>query len=105
MISFVNRNLEPYRGCHTFFRALPKILRNRPNAHIVVVGGDGASYGGPPPDGTTWKQRFIDEVRADISDTDWQRVHFTGLISYDKFISLLQVSRAHIYLTYSFVLS
>ena len=105
VISFVNRNLEPYRGCHTFFRALPKILRNRPNAHIVVVGGDGASYGGPPPDGTTWKQRFIDEVRADISDTDWQRVHFTGLISYDKFISLLQVSRAHIYLTYPFVLS
>ena len=66
---------------------------------------DGARYGGPPPDGTTWKQRFIDEVRADISDTDWQRVHFTDPISYDKFISLLQVSRAHIYLTYPFVLS
>ena len=105
VISFVSRNLEPYRGCHTFFRALPNILRNRPNAHIVVVGGDGASYGGPPPDGTTWKQRFIDEVRANISDIDWQRVHFTDSISYDKFISLLQVSRAHIYLTYPFVLS
>lgn len=105
VISFVNRNLEPYRGCHTFFRALPKILRNRPKAHVVVVGSDGVSYGAPPPVGTTWKQKYIDEVRDDISDADWSRVHFTGRIPYDEFISLLQVSRAHVYLTYPFVLS
>ena len=55
VISFVNRNLEPYRGCHTFFWALPKILCDRPTAHVVVVGDDGVSYGLPPPEGTTWK--------------------------------------------------
>ena len=70
VISFFNRNLEPYCGCHTFFRALPKILRGWPTAHVVVVGDDGVSYGSPPPEGTTWKQKYIDEVRGDISDAD-----------------------------------
>ena len=32
VISFVNRNLEPYRGFHVFMRALPDILRRRPQA-------------------------------------------------------------------------
>ena len=31
-----------------------------------------------PPSGQTWKQVFIDEVRADIPDADWARVHFAG---------------------------
>ena len=70
VISFFNRNLEPYCGCHTFFRALPKILRGWPTAHVVVVGDDGVSYGSLPPEGTTWKQKYIDEVRGDISDAD-----------------------------------
>jgi len=57
------------------------------------------------PQGQTWKQIFIDEVRADISDADWARVHFLGRIPYDQFTRLLQVSRVHVYLTYPFVLS
>ena len=105
IITFVNRNLEPYRGYHVFMRALPEILRTRPNAEILIVGGDGVSYGARAPDGKTWKQLFIDEVRGQITDADWSRVHFLGRIPYDRFVSLLQVSRAHLYLTYPFVLS
>jgi glycosyltransferase involved in cell wall biosynthesis len=105
VITFVNRNLEPYRGYHIFMRALPEILRTRPNAEILVVGGDGTSYGAKPKDGRSWKRIFLDEVKDQISESDWERVHFLGRIPYDRFVSMLQVSRAHLYLTYPFVLS
>ena len=102
IITFVNRNLEPYRGYHTFMRALPKILASRPNAKIIIVGGDGVSYGAKPPDGKTWKQIFLDEVKDQL---DLGRVLFVGHIEYKYFIPLLQISTVHVYLTYPFVLS
>ncbi|MGH1445006.1 MAG: glycosyltransferase family 4 protein [Cognatishimia sp.] len=105
IITFVNRNLEPYRGYHIFMRALPRLLKERPNARVLIVGGDGQSYGPAPTNGKTWKQTYIDEVRGQISTPNWNRVHFLGKIPYDQFMSLLQISRAHVYLTYPFVLS
>ena len=109
VITFVNRNLEPYRGFHVFMRALPQILKQRPNARVLIVGGDGVSYGVRPTmeknGGTKWKDIYVNEVRANISDEDWRRVYFLGHVSYDKFIPLLQLSTVHVYLTYPFVLS
>ncbi|WP_226624235.1 glycosyltransferase [Alloyangia pacifica] len=105
VITFINRNLEPYRGYHIFMRALPEILRRRPNAQITLIGGDEVSYGAKAPDGQSWKQIFIDEVRGQISDADWARVHFLGRVPYGRYLSMIQVSRVHVYLTYPFVLS
>ena len=102
LVTFVNRNLEPYRGYHIFMRALPKVLSTRPNARVLIVGGDGVSYGAKAPEGKKWKHIFLDEVKADL---DLNRVHFLGNIPYPLFIKLLQVSRCHVYLTYPFVLS
>ena len=102
VLTFVNRNLEPYRGYHIFMRALPAILAARPAAQVVIVGGDEVSYGAAPKDEKGWKERFLSEVRADL---DMSRVHFMGKIPYADFVSLMQVSRAHAYLTYPFVLS
>ncbi|NCW25036.1 MAG: glycosyltransferase, partial [Betaproteobacteria bacterium] len=98
----VNRNLEPYRGYHVFMRALPKILAARPRARALIVGGDGVSYGAKAPEGKTWKQIFLDEVKSSL---DMQRVHFLGNLPYPVFTQLLQVSSCHVYLTYPFVLS
>ena len=56
VITFINRNLELYRGYHAFMRALPKLLKARPNAQVVLLGGDEVSYGSKPPAGKTWKQ-------------------------------------------------
>lgn len=105
VITFVNRNFEPCRGFHIFMRALPEILQRRPKARVLMVGGDGASYGAPPAGGRSWKDIFTDEVRLQINDTDWMRVHFLGNIPYQHLISLLQLSTVHVYLTYPFVLS
>jgi glycosyltransferase involved in cell wall biosynthesis len=106
VITFVNRNLEPYRGYHVFMRALPELLERRPNARI---GGNEVSYGARPDPqrygNRTWRQIFIDEVRPRIPDADWARVHFLGNVPYQHFIPLLQLSTVHVYLTYPFVLS
>ncbi len=101
VITFVNRNLEPYRGYHIFMRALPEILRRRPQAIALIVGGDGVSYGAAAPAGKTWKQVFLDEVKDRL---DLSRVFFLGRLSYADYLKVLQVSACHVYLTYPFVL-
>ena len=105
VITFVNRNLEPYRGYHIFMRALPELLKRRPQARVLIVGADDVSYGARPEEGKKWKDIFASEVRPQISDADWARVHFLGHIPYQHFIPLLQLSTVHVYLTYPFVLS
>lgn len=105
VITFVNRNLEPYRGYHIFMRSLPELLRRRSKAQILIIGGDDVSYGARPSEGRKWKEIFATEVRSQIPDTDWARVHFLGNIPYEHFIPVLQLSTVHVYLTYPFVLS
>ncbi len=105
VITFVNRNLEPYRGYHIFMRALPELLRRRPRARVLIVGGSNVSYGARPEEGKTWKEIFIEEVRQQISEADRARVYFPGTIPYPQFLQLLQLSTVHVYLTYPFVLS
>jgi glycosyltransferase involved in cell wall biosynthesis len=101
VVTFVNRNLEPYRGYHIFMRALPEILRQRPNAVVLIVGGDSVSYGAAAPEGKTWKQIFFDEVKDRL---DVSRVLFVGRVAYEQFLKVLQISACHVYLTYPFVL-
>ena len=102
VLTFVNRNLEPYRGYHIFMRALPAILAARPQAQVVIVGGDEVSYGAAPKGEKGWKDHILNEVRDKL---DVARVHFVGKVPYAQFVALMQVSRAHAYLTYPFVLS
>lgn len=102
VMTYVARNLEPQRGFPSMMRALPAILQRRPNARVLVVGGDETSYGPPPPNGQTFRQLMMAEVGHAI---DPSRVHFLGKIPYPSFIKLLQVSRVHLYLTHPFVLS
>jgi glycosyltransferase involved in cell wall biosynthesis len=80
-------------------------LKRRPNARVLIVGGDDVSYGAKAEAGKSWKDLFAAEVRPQISDADWARVHFLGHIAYEHFIPLLQLSTVHVYLTYPFVLS
>ena len=102
VMTFVNRNFEPYRGYHIFMRALPAVMAARPDLQVVLVGGDDVSYGRAAPAGTTWKETFLKEVAGQVDAT---RLHFPGKVPYDTFCKLMQVARVHAYLTYPFVLS
>jgi glycosyltransferase involved in cell wall biosynthesis len=102
VVTYISRNLEPYRGFHIFMRAVPEILRRRPKARILVIGGDEVSYGVPAPAGTTYREL----ASREISDqADFERIHFLGKIPHTLFVNVLQISSAHVYLTYPFVLS
>jgi glycosyltransferase involved in cell wall biosynthesis len=102
VLTFVNRNLEPYRGFHVFMRALPAIQKARPAAITLIVGGDDVSYGSKPQGGGSWKEVLLKEMGDQL---DMSRIVFLGRIPYATYRKLLQVSRAHAYLTYPFVLS
>ena len=101
LVTYVARDLEPYRGFHIMMRAIPRLLRSRPDVKIILVGGDGVSYGARLV-GTTWREYMLREVGAYL---DPDRVLFAGKVEYRAFLRMLQRSDAHVYLTYPFVAS
>src|SRR3954468_9466779 len=102
LVTYVARNLEPYRGFHIFMRAIPEIQKRRPKARIVIIGGDQVSYSPRLPAGETYRARLLRELAGKI---DVQRIEFRGRVPYADYVRLLQRSSVHVYLTYPFVLS
>lgn len=100
VVTYVARNLEPYRGFPSFLRAVALLCRRRPACHFLVIGGDGVSYGRRHPSGKSFRQIMLEEV-----EIDHHRVHFLGQIPYQQYLQALQISTAHVYLTVPFVLS
>ena len=101
LVTYVVRDLEPYRGFHVMMRALPRVLDARPDVRVILVGGDGVSYGAKPATGT-WREHMQNELAGRL---DMSRVHFAGRVQYETYLKLLQRSDAHVYLTYPFVAS
>ena len=100
IFTYMARNMEPVRGFHIFMRALPEILDARPNARVLIIGGKDVSYGRMPVEGDSYRAMLEREVGDKI---DWARVHFLGKVEYEVFIAVMQLTRAHIYLTVPFV--
>lgn len=100
VLTYIARNFEPYRGFPTFMRTAEILLRERPNLHIIAVGADAVSYGKKAPEGTTFRELMNKEVSLPED-----RIHFTGTLPYTELLKVFQVSKAHLYLTYPFVLS
>ncbi len=100
VVTYVARNLEPYRGFHVFMRALERIQRANPRCHALIIGGDEVSYGRKPANAANWREHMLHEVKIDP-----QRTHFLGRVPRAHYIKVMQVSAVHVYLTYPFVLS
>ncbi len=100
VVTYVARNLEPYRGFHVFMRALQRIQRAHPGCHALIVGGNDVSYGKRPKGGGSWRERMLAEVSIDPA-----RTHFVGRLPRAQYLRVLRVSAAHVYWTYPFVLS
>ena len=102
VVTYVSRNIEPMRGSHIMLRSLPDMLDLDPCLQVVIIGGKGKSYSGNAPGGKTWFDVFRESIPRPV---DWSRVHMVGHLAYDQFVKVLQISSAHVYLTYPFVLS
>jgi glycosyltransferase involved in cell wall biosynthesis len=100
VVTYVARNLEPYRGFHIFMRALAQVQQRHADCHALIVGGDEVSYGKKPTDAANWREKMLMQVKLDP-----KRTHFLGRIPRAQYLRVLQISAAHVYLTYPFVLS
>ncbi|WP_029004672.1 glycosyltransferase family 4 protein [Azorhizobium doebereinerae] len=100
VVTYAARDLEPYRGFPQFMRAAARVARLHPDALFVVAGGDGISYGRPPAEGRNWREVMMAETGIDPA-----RIVFLGSVPHAALLRLFQVSAAHVYLTYPFVLS
>ncbi|HEY1430033.1 MAG TPA: glycosyltransferase, partial [Stellaceae bacterium] len=74
----------------------------RPGAQVLIVGNDGVSYGRQPEGAVSWRAKMLDELNGRL---DLRRVHFLGHLPYQQYLTVLQISTVHVYLTYPFVLS
>ncbi len=97
--TYATRGMEEYRCFPEFMKAASIRQKQRPNLRVLIAGEDRVCYGRHLKD-DTFKKKMLRELEFDES-----RLHFTGSMMYKDYLKLLQVSTAHVYLTYPFVLS
>lgn len=99
VITYATRGMEAYRGFPEFMQAVEILLKKRPNLQIIIGGEDRVCYGAQLIN-TTYKKMMLEKL-----DLDLNRIHFVGSLLFNEYVKLLQVSSAHVYLTYPFVAS
>lgn len=99
IITYATRGMEPYRGFVQFMEAIAILQKRRPNAHFII-GGEDVVYYSPKPTDCTYKEYMLQKLNLDM-----KRVHFVGSLPFNEYVNLLQISSAHVYSTYPFVLS
>lgn len=99
VITYATRGMEPYRGFPQFMEAVAILQKKRPQAHFVIGGEDAVCYGTKHPQGT-YKELMLKKLNLNMN-----KIHFVGKLPFGEYIKLLQVSSAHVYLTYPFILS
>lgn len=99
IITYATRGMEPNRGFPQFMEAVDKLLKKRPNAQFIIAGSDETYYSNNP------EHKSCKKLMLEKFDIDLNRVHFVGLLPYQELLKLMQISSAHVYLTYPLFLS
>lgn len=99
ILTYATRGMEQYRGFPEFMQAASVLMKEIPDLKVVVAGEDRVCYGARLLN-TTFKTEMLKKY-----EYDKDRLFFVGALPYKDYVNLLQVSTAHIYLTYPFVLS
>ena len=105
VLTYISRDLDPFRGFHIFMRALPELLEYSKELKVIIIGGDGPGYGARHPSGRSWKDIFVEEVFPSLSQSQKERVFFLGKVPYNQYLTILRLSTVHVYFTYPFILS
>ena len=80
------------------------LQNNHPNFQTILVGKDtpNVSYGKRRDDNEGW----LTSLRKKHGNRlDWSRIHCLGLVKHSTLRKIYQISSAHVYLSYPFVLS
>jgi glycosyltransferase involved in cell wall biosynthesis len=83
-------------------RSLPRLMKEAPEAHIVIVGKPATAYDPPLPNGEAYIDKYLSEIKDKI---DLKRLHRVGWLEREDLTALFQVSSCHVYLTTPFVAS
>jgi glycosyltransferase involved in cell wall biosynthesis len=103
VVTFINRRFEPMRGFHIYMRAMVKMMKEMPDAKFLMIGMDAhGCYGREAPKDSSWAKEMLKEVGSQL---DPKRIWFTGHLPHDQMHQALNISSAHVYMTYPFVLS
>ena len=102
LLTYGTRGMEPMRAFPQFIRELPEVLKRHPTLHVDIAGSDEVNYGGQPPSqGSwgTWAQGLLKHHGIE------QRVSWRGHLPLERYVTWLQSSWCHVYLTHPFVAS
>ncbi len=97
LVTFSGRSLETNQTCPPFLHALPRILEERPKAHIVIMSASSAKNN---PQTEKWQTML-----RETYDINERRVHFINFRPHKDYRTLLQASDVHIFLSAPLALS
>jgi glycosyltransferase involved in cell wall biosynthesis len=103
VLSYATRGMEPLRGFPEFLRAASTLVGEFSDLEVVIAGADRRAYSfDAPTHSGSWKMHVLDGLGAFHGQ---ERLHFTGLLSYPDYRSLLWRSNLHCYFTRPYVTS
>lgn len=92
VVTFSGRSLEAHQGFQQFALALPQLLQNRPNCHVLIMAAER-------------HQALAPEALAFLSPQQRARVHFLGFLTYANYRDILRLGTVHVYFTAPYALS